>query len=67
MDYDFYPAEFVENKETVCKLQELGVDYAQGYHISKPHAVSDLQVNPSGLHMDNFKVVVMPNPNESEE
>ncbi len=35
-------AEFVENKETICKLQELGVDYAQGYHISKPHAVSDL-------------------------
>jgi diguanylate cyclase (GGDEF)-like protein/PAS domain S-box-containing protein len=29
-------AEFVENDETVKALQEIGVDYAQGYGISKP-------------------------------
>lgn len=29
-------AEFVENEETVRLLRELGVDYAQGYHIGKP-------------------------------
>lgn len=29
-------AEFVENKETVEILKELGVDYAQGYFIGKP-------------------------------
>jgi diguanylate cyclase (GGDEF)-like protein/PAS domain S-box-containing protein len=29
-------AEFVENKAIVDRLIELGVDYAQGYHIGKP-------------------------------
>ena len=29
-------AEFVENQEILDILKELGVDYAQGYHISKP-------------------------------
>ncbi|MCK5790546.1 MAG: EAL domain-containing protein [Ketobacter sp.] len=29
-------AEFVENQEILDILRELGVDYAQGYHISKP-------------------------------
>jgi diguanylate cyclase (GGDEF)-like protein/PAS domain S-box-containing protein len=29
-------AEFVENDEILAKLKELGVDYAQGYGISKP-------------------------------
>jgi len=29
-------AEFVENKEILALLEELGVDYAQGYYISKP-------------------------------
>jgi len=29
-------AEFVENKEILLKLQEIGVDYAQGYYIHKP-------------------------------
>lgn len=39
-------AEFVENKETEYKLQELGIDYVQGYHIAKPqpleHALSSV-------------------------
>jgi diguanylate cyclase (GGDEF)-like protein len=29
-------AEFVEDKATLDKLRELGVDYAQGYHIGRP-------------------------------
>lgn len=29
-------AEFVENKDVLDKLQEIGVNYAQGYHIDKP-------------------------------
>lgn len=32
-------AEFVENKETLERLKELGVDYAQGYYMGKPRAV----------------------------
>ena len=30
-------AEFVENQAIITKLQELGVDYAQGYGVGKPH------------------------------
>ena len=29
-------AEFVENDDIILQLKELGVDYAQGYGISKP-------------------------------
>jgi EAL domain-containing protein (putative c-di-GMP-specific phosphodiesterase class I) len=29
-------AEFVEDEETLQLLDELGVDYAQGYHIGRP-------------------------------
>jgi len=29
-------AEWVEDLETLCALKELGVDYVQGYAISKP-------------------------------
>ena len=29
-------AEFVENENHVRILQEIGIDYLQGYHISKP-------------------------------
>jgi len=29
-------AEFVENEDILVKLKEIGVDYAQGYHIHKP-------------------------------
>lgn len=30
-------AEFVENQEIMDKIIECGIDYAQGYHIGKPH------------------------------
>ena len=29
-------AEFVENHETLQAIREIGIDYAQGYYISKP-------------------------------
>ena len=36
-------AEFVSDQETVDLLRELGVDFAQGYFIGKPHAVAELR------------------------
>ena len=33
-------AEFVENEEILQKLRDIGVNYAQGYHIGRPQ---DLQ------------------------
>jgi len=35
-------AEYVENAEIVEILQEMGVDYGQGYHISKPKPLTDM-------------------------
>jgi len=35
-------AEFVENEETLRMLADIGVTYAQGYHIGKPKPVSEL-------------------------
>jgi len=32
-------AEFVENEDILDKLKEIGIDYAQGYHIHKPEAL----------------------------
>lgn len=32
-------AEFVENDETITKLKETGIDYAQGFGISKPRSM----------------------------
>ena len=32
-------AEYVENEQTLTLLREIGVDYAQGYHIGKPHPI----------------------------
>jgi len=34
-------AEFVENRETLEALREIGVDYAQGYGIAKPLPLED--------------------------
>ena len=36
-------AEFVEDKEILDKLKEIGVDYAQGYYFSIPHPLDDLE------------------------
>jgi diguanylate cyclase (GGDEF)-like protein len=32
-------AEFVENKETLASLDEIGIDFAQGYYIERPHSL----------------------------
>jgi EAL domain-containing protein (putative c-di-GMP-specific phosphodiesterase class I) len=37
-------AEFVENDQILAKLKEIGVDYAQGFGISKPKPLSDYSV-----------------------
>ncbi len=35
-------AEYVENDRILAKLEEIGVDYAQGYHIGKPVPIAEL-------------------------
>jgi diguanylate cyclase (GGDEF)-like protein/PAS domain S-box-containing protein len=39
-------AEFVENQEIVDQLLEIGVDFAQGYHFSKPEALIGNNIIP---------------------
>jgi Amt family ammonium transporter len=36
-------AEFVESEGILCCLQELGVDYAQGYHLGRPQPLTDIE------------------------
>jgi len=38
-------AEFVENKEILLKLKEIGVDYAQGYYIHKPEQLKPVKLS----------------------
>ncbi|MGH2955586.1 MAG: putative bifunctional diguanylate cyclase/phosphodiesterase [Solirubrobacterales bacterium] len=40
-------AEFVGSEETMAVLRQLGVDYAQGYHLGKPRPVAELR-RPDG-------------------
>jgi diguanylate cyclase (GGDEF)-like protein/PAS domain S-box-containing protein len=35
-------AEFVESKEVLEKLNEIGVDFAQGYYFCKPHPIENI-------------------------
>lgn len=35
-------AEFVENQETLEKLKEIGISFAQGYHIARPVSLDDI-------------------------
>lgn len=35
-------AEFVEDKKILAKLHEIGVDYAQGYHVHKPQPLNEI-------------------------
>ena len=48
-------AEFVEDEDTLIKLKELGVDYAQGYFIGKPTDIESIsgQETPSLLVINN--------------
>lgn len=41
-------AESVENEETIAKLREIGVDFAQGYGISRPRPLAE---KPPKLHL----------------
>ena len=36
-------AEFVESKEIVDKLDEIGIDYIQGYYIDQPRPLEQLE------------------------
>ncbi|RRQ20855.1 EAL domain-containing protein [Thiohalobacter thiocyanaticus] len=36
-------AEFVENSEILARLQEIGIDYGQGYHFSRPAPLEELE------------------------
>ena len=38
-------AEFVENEQILDKLREIGIDYAQGYHLGKPRPIASLLEN----------------------
>lgn len=46
-------AEFVENAEILAELNELGVDYAQGYLLGKPELVSDVLSLTASLQDDS--------------
>ncbi|MCB1683809.1 MAG: DUF1631 family protein [Pseudomonadales bacterium] len=37
-------AEYVESGDVLDRLKEIGVDFAQGYHIAKPHLLEDLRL-----------------------
>jgi PAS domain S-box-containing protein len=41
-------AEFVTDEETVTRMRELGVDYAQGYHVGRPFPVAELPARLGG-------------------
>jgi EAL domain-containing protein (putative c-di-GMP-specific phosphodiesterase class I) len=34
-------AELVENEETIAKLREVGIDFAQGFGISRPRPLAE--------------------------
>ncbi len=42
-------AEFVENKDIVSKLEEIGVDYAQGYHFNAPTPLIENNLNAENI------------------
>ena len=42
-------AEFVTDQATVALLEEAGVDYAQGFHISRPGPLADVLPFTPGL------------------
>jgi len=47
-------AEFVEDEETLLKLEQLGVNYAQGYYIGRPTDIESISenLNPSLLRIN---------------
>jgi len=51
-------AEFVENDEVLILLKELGVDYVQGYRISKPLALKDFHISSLSVMQDDINTVL---------
>lgn len=50
-------AEFVEDEQIVEILEEIGVDYGQGFHLGKPTAdLVDLNEHIKDMHMKDFAV-----------
>ena len=47
-------AEYVENEDIIEKLKEIGVDYAQGYHLGKPMPIDMMALLSTSLHEDEF-------------
>jgi len=45
-------AEFVENEDSLYKLGQIGIDYAQGYGIDKPSALTDVIASRSSAKHD---------------
>ncbi|MCZ6526676.1 MAG: EAL domain-containing protein, partial [Gammaproteobacteria bacterium] len=50
-------AEFVENNEILLKLEEIGIDYAQGYGIALPRPITAFQ---------SIEQITTPEPDLSE-
>ncbi|OEO24085.1 PAS domain S-box protein [Pseudomonas sp. J237] len=53
-------AEFVENEQIRQELEEIGVDYVQGYGIAKPHPFNKESTLVSGAAFANRKRTVQP-------
>ena len=51
-------AEFVDRPETLELLEELGVDYAQGFHLGKPRPVEEALSLPRDRHLNFNRVAV---------
>ena len=45
-------AEFVESREIMESLREIGVDYAQGYHIGRPIPFKEVFYGEKGAALD---------------
>uniref|UniRef100_UPI00257B0737 EAL domain-containing protein n=2 Tax=Pseudomonas TaxID=286 RepID=UPI00257B0737 len=53
-------AEFVENEQIRQELEDIGVDYVQGYGIAKPHPFNKESTLVSGAAFANRKRTVQP-------
>ena len=47
-------AEYVESEDIIEKLNEIGVDFAQGYHLGKPVPIDMMALLSESLYEDDF-------------
>ena len=47
-------AEYVENEDIIEKLKEIGVDYAQGYHLGKPMPIDMMALLSTSLNEEDY-------------